>query len=75
MNEEKNFLTSVDELLKDEKMLTCLVGLGICTPFIFPSYATFIPVVSSLLVKCGYAAIGGVATYVSMDALGKIIKK
>ena len=75
MNEEKNFLTSVDELLKDEKMLTCLVGLGICTPFIFTSYATFIPVVSSLLVKCGYAAIGGVATYVSIDALGKIIKK
>lgn len=71
MNEEKNFLTSINELLKDEKMLTCLVGLGICMPFVFPSCVTFIPIVSSSLVKCGYFIIGGAVTYITMDILDK----
>lgn len=73
--EKKSILDTTHELLKDPKVLTGLVGLGICVPFALPGVATIVPIVSTIAVKCGYAVIGGITTYVSIDMIKDIINK
>lgn len=73
--ENSSILEITHELLKDPKILAGLVGLGMCVPFVLPSVTTIIPIAATLITKCGYATIGGITTYVSMDLIKDIIKK
>lgn len=73
--EKKSVLDVTHEMLKDPKVLTGIVGLGICLPFAFPGITTVVPVIATVATKCGYVALGGITTYVSIDAIRDIIKK
>lgn len=73
--ESKSIIDSAHELLKDPKLLTGLVGLGVCVPFVFPGVTTVLPIAATIITKCGYVALGGITTYVSIDVIKDIIKK
>lgn len=80
----------LSETLSDPKMVSGLVGLGICAPILLPSLIQSFPVlavisakcgtitavkVSSLLMSGGFATLGGVTGYITIDTLRNLLDK